>query len=571
MFLRFYAKEGEGKESRSVAVLSLGTEIVPRVSGKADPYHRLPAQISVIGVTEDGKKGLQVELSGAGSLDEKGEKKVDFLIRTPDIQDKSLFGMRDEYRLSYADPLLGFTVGDKSYSLSPLTEFFRYGRGAEILVHPGAFGGGAYYLETRWDQPAVRETGTFLSYKPNDLLQIKGNFLNKITEADFAHGEFQDRIYSLQGRVRPNRMLDLGLEYARSNSERERDFSDYAYRIDLKGNWSDRVWYTFEKTHAEPKFFGYYNDADYTSATLTFPIYQELRGNISYRRTEENLDLDPSKPTATRETSYRGGVSYRTPFGTNFSLDYEDFRREDRMLPADYDFTEKVVTLGVGQAFKKFTLQSYFDFGKRENRRTGAEEEHIERYSLYASFFPSRNQTYSLYARFGQERYSPDLDRSLSLGANASWRFNDKFIAFGELSEEQYQLREKTGTGQPVLHPGLYPAESTLPQRQSPLAKNERYQGGRIGIPPFLYHPPGNPGGQKERSRRPERKDIRQRKSESAAHPQCHPDRQRGRGRDKSRRRIHLPGLEARNLFSAGGAEYDRAAAGVDGKISYVG
>jgi len=425
--LTLHAKEGEGKERRAVAVLTVGTEIVPRVSGETDPYHRIPAQLSVIGVAEGGEKGLQVELSGSGSLDEKGGKKIDFLLRTPDTQQKSIFGMRDEYRLSYAAPLFGISLGDKPYSLSPLTEFCRYGRGAEGNIHPGPFGAGAYYLETRWDQPAVQEAGAYLSYQMNDLLQIKGNFLNKIRDKYSSFAEANDRIYSVEGRARTNQMFDLGLEYALSDSERERDYTDNAYRIDVRGNFSDQAWYTLEKTRAGPKFFGYYNSVDYTAGTFTFPIYRKLRGNLSYRRTEENLDLDPTEPTATRETSYKGGLAYTTAFRTNFSLDYEDFRRADYLLPADYDFREKVLIFGIGQAFNKLTLQTYFDMGKRENQLSGARNEHIERFSFYGSFLPSGNQTYSLYARFGQERYSPDLDKSMSLGASALWIFNDKF------------------------------------------------------------------------------------------------------------------------------------------------
>lgn len=444
----FEVKTDETLNQRIIHVLKIRTEIeeikkivseektvsidvIPKITGVFDPYHRLHTQIKFIGAGkkekgEGGKSGFQVEFSGSGFLDEEGEKKIDFLFRGPDIQDKSIFGERDEYRLSYYDSLLDLHIGDRSYSLSPLTETYRYGRGAEVDIHPGKFGVGAFYLETRWDEPKKRELGTYLQYQFNDTFGIKGNFLSKIEDSDSPSMDFHDKIYSIQARIRLEEKTDLEVEYGFSNSNREKKSTDNAYRIDLKGQLSDQTFYSFEKIRAGPKYFAYYNDADYTSGTITFPIYEKLKGNVLYRAYKDNLDLDPVKSTTTtREKSYSGGISYPFPFGTNVSLDYEDFCKKDRLSPADFDFKENILKLGLGQIFWKFNLQLYIERGLFEDRLTDTTNNNFENYSVYAYFALSSWQTYSFNARFGHDRYTGSLERTRSAGVSGAWNFKN--------------------------------------------------------------------------------------------------------------------------------------------------
>jgi len=53
-------------------------EIIPRITGESDPYHRLRSQIRFIGVSGNGAKGFQFEFSGSGNLDEEGGKGLIF-------------------------------------------------------------------------------------------------------------------------------------------------------------------------------------------------------------------------------------------------------------------------------------------------------------------------------------------------------------------------------------------------------------------------------------------------------------------------------------------------------------
>lgn len=425
--LKIKAQGEEVKNGTISAEQSFSVVIIPRVTGEFDPYHRLNAQVRLTGVSENGKSGFQAEFTGSGSLDEEGKRRVVFLFRGPDIQDKSRFGERDEYRFSYYDNLLDFHLGDRSYSLSPLTVQYKYGRGSEVNIHPGKLGVGAFYLKTRWEEPEERELGTYVKYKFNNTFSIKGNFLIKNRDSSSSSVDYHDKIYSIQAKINPNEKMDLDLEYSFNDSEREKKYSDNAYRVGLRGQFPNQLWYSLEKIHAGSKYFGYYNDTDYTTGTITIPIYQKLRGNFSYRSLKDNLDLDPAKSTANRETSYRAGVSYPFSSRTNISLDYEDFHREDRLLPIDYNFDEKVLILGLGQSFQRVSFQALIERGELENRLLGKTYS-LERYSLYAYFRPSEWQTYSFYTRIGHERYTVSLERTKSAGASATWNIINNLI-----------------------------------------------------------------------------------------------------------------------------------------------
>jgi hypothetical protein len=423
--LEIKAEAEESKNGGASVGQTVSVEIIPKVTGVFDPYHKLPVQVALIGAGQDGENGFQVELSGSGALDEEGTQRVDFLLRGPDIQDRSRRGKRDEYRISYHHEHLSLHFGDRSYSLSPLTDRLSYGRGVEANVHHRSFRFGAFRLKSRWGKPEARKVGTYLAYWFSDKFGIKGNFLTKTKEAAPSFAGYDDRIYSVQAEIRPNEKLELDLEFGFGESDREDRFSDLAFRIDFGGRIFKQIRYSFEKTHAEPEYFGYYNDADYTSGTISFPVLPKLRGNVGYRAYQSNLDIDSTKGTANREESYQSSISYSFPFGTHISLGYEDLIREDYVLPADYDYEEKTWKLGLTQTLGRFCLSTHMERGRFEDRLLGTKHDDLERYDLYASFRPSYRQTLSLYARTGHNSFTASSERIRSGGFSTSWHIMD--------------------------------------------------------------------------------------------------------------------------------------------------
>lgn len=157
-------------------------EIIPKITGVEERFHRIPVEMTFRYVTEKDegdKSGFQTEISGGGTLDEEEKRHIKFLFRGPDIQDKSIFGERDEYRLSYWTKDYELHFGDRSYSLSPLTENYRYGRGIEGRLKLNNFTLGAYQMKTRWLEPEKEQTAAYIDYLIHEKYRIGFNYLKK--------------------------------------------------------------------------------------------------------------------------------------------------------------------------------------------------------------------------------------------------------------------------------------------------------------------------------------------------------------------------------------------------------
>ncbi len=410
--LKIKAEAENLQNGDAVTIGTISVEIIPRVTIEFDPYHRFPAQIRLIDVGKDGKKGFQAEFAGSGYLSEESKRKVSFLFRAKDVQDKSIYGKRSVYWFNYYDKLLSLHFGDRSYSLSPLTGA-NYGRGAEFNIHPKKFGFGSFYSESRWSEQRERMTGTHLKYQLNDMLNIKGNFLSKCFSG------YSDNIYSMQAEIGSTDNIALGLEYGFSGSSRENKLSDKAYRIDLDGTLFKYIDYSFEKIYAGPKYLGNYNDSDHTAGTMAFSIFHRLRGKFFYYSHKDNLDLNNT--IANRTRSYQAGVSHSFFSGTNISLDYKGSHTEDYLLPAEYDYEIKTIILGLGQTFRKLSLQSNIEKGVFENKISNAQNDNLEKYSLYAYLHPGYGQTYTFYTIIGHSSFTQSPQREKKAGIAFNW------------------------------------------------------------------------------------------------------------------------------------------------------
>jgi len=450
--LEIHAQAREERNGIVSVRQTVSVEVIPKITGETDPYHRLPVKVALVLAGRDERTGFQAQVSGSGSLDEEGERNVDFLFRAPDTQDKSTYGKRDEFWISYRNERLCLHLGDRSFSLSPLTERFSYGRGVEARTSRGKFGFGGFYLQKRWQNPRARELATYLAYQFNELLGIRANFLSKTRLSSANLRGYDHEIMSVEAKVRPDETVDLDFECAFSDGNRENGSKPIAFRVSLDGR-SDDIWYSFEKIYAGSDYFGYYNDVSYTNGIITFPIHSKLRGSLSYRSYRSNLDLDSTKGTANREKSYQGGVLYSFPFGTSVSFDFEDLAREDYVLPADYNYQERAWKLGLGHNFGKLNLQTHIEGGTFEDRLSENTEDDLERYSFHAFFQPNGRQTFTLWARTGHNSFTANRTKTTSWGGSTSWRIKDK------ISVDLNYRKEESPSG---AHQGRHDLFSTL-------------------------------------------------------------------------------------------------------------
>lgn len=157
-------------------------DVIPIITGPEDPFHRLPIEAKLSGLLEDDGEttgGLQAQVSGRGALDEEGTKHLDFLFRGPDLDGDSILGTRDEYRLSYTTDKHKLHFGDRAYRLSPLTEYYIYGRGAEAELDLSGTTVSAYYMKTRWLKPEREQAAASVEVPLGQNGDVRLNYLSK--------------------------------------------------------------------------------------------------------------------------------------------------------------------------------------------------------------------------------------------------------------------------------------------------------------------------------------------------------------------------------------------------------
>ncbi len=417
--IKALAEKPNGDTTSVREVFSVQT--IPQITGASDYYLRLPGKAALIATQQDGETGFQVELSGWGNLDEEGKRRLDFQFRGPDIQNRSIWGKRDEFRISYQLEQFDLHLGDRGYSLSPLTQRFSYGRGVEADLRREKFRLGAFCLKDRWGEPEPQLIGAYLAYRAKPGLEIRGNFLDKSRDSTVSAEAYNLRVYSLQTKVDLRQTMNLGFECGYGQGQRDGQTRGLAFRLDLTGRISNQVHYSFEKTHAGPEYFGYYNDADYTSGAVTFEIWRQLRAGLFYRDHKSNLDVDSTQGPSSREKSYQAGLRYLFSVGPEVSVDYRHLTRKDELLPADYRYQEKAVRLGVVQTLGRLRINTQAERGVFEDRLPAARRDDLERYNLYVSFHPTYSQSYNLYARVGHSSFTGTPERTRSLGLSGSW------------------------------------------------------------------------------------------------------------------------------------------------------
>lgn len=437
-YVHIKAQSDEIEKKGASTGITVGVEIIPQVSGELDIYHRLPAELTMRVSGEDNRAGMQMELRGEGTLDEEKKRHIEFLFRGPDTQDKGMFGQYDEYKLNYLTSDIDVRSGDQSYSLSPLTSYYHYGRGAGVDLHiqesPIGFGG--YYLKERWRTPDLKESALYATGRITDSIQTRLNLLHKEIDAYENVRSIHDNIWSFETRYKLKEKMNIQMEYAYSDSDkrgwvkddvyrsdRGKRVKDDAYRIEWDGSIAKTGYYRVAKFHAEPDYYGYYHDTDSSYASLSYPLGPRLQGHASFNRWKDNLDLRPDSSTANRETLWEGGVTYAFTKRWDLSVDYGYFQRYDAFAPRDFDYTEQAVKIGIGHSAKKYSTRIEVRTGRQKDHLTDRETT-ICNYKLFATYQPNQKTFFTIYGGFGNYNTlnsSRLLGGSNDLGASVAW------------------------------------------------------------------------------------------------------------------------------------------------------
>ena len=408
--VRAEAVEGE---VRSAAQTTLAVNALPQPNRGDDLYHRVPSHAALRYMGAEDENGLQLELGGSGTLDARGDHRVEYLVRGPRDLEKHLYGLRDEYYLSLQNRYGELRAGDLLFSLSRLTEQNRLGRGAKATYRSELFTVGAYSFASRAKYPDLSETAAFFSVTPRAPVQFKLNFLDKST------AQAHRRLLTLSGGTGVFRHTNIEAEIGAGQSLKNADATATAVwgRVERDLPLGARL--SAEKALAAPGFPGYYGDQDYNAVALYLPLSAQARWQASYRRTAQNLDGDAAFSTALREHELLSTVSYAFPFRTQLNLDLTDLNRRDALQPADFDYGERFATLRVRQPIRRLTLSGLLRQGVWRDRRAG-DSGPSERYGASVTVSPDSRQNYT--ASFQTGHTGPEAVQNRIFGLSVSCR-----------------------------------------------------------------------------------------------------------------------------------------------------
>lgn len=420
----------EGK-SAATAEATATVEVFSLGSPAVDPYRRLPMVATWRLAGGEGGTTLQAQLSGAGFLDERRTRSVDFSFTSPDTTDTSFLGQREEYWLNYSAPSLDLRLGDNSYGLSYLTEYSRYGRGLDMAYHPqGPWSGKAYYLHSRFEEPALNEEGFALrrDLSANAYLQV--NFVSKHVPLAARAAEGDGALLSLSGGRDFAKRQRLDFEIAQSRAPN--GTVDQAYQVQLGGVLWPGSYYSFSKQYGGPDFQGYFRDADYVQAGLSTSITRSLGAHVSYSNWQTGLAPQAGDDNAARERLIQAGLSYQLAPGWDLSADLGWFRHRLGASPLSVDTDEQVQRYGLGYSHGKCTARLEMQLARQMDNLLGVETR-PRQLNLYASYFASEKLSFTAFGSTGSDggegANSFLLGSANNVGLGVNWRRDENLSA----------------------------------------------------------------------------------------------------------------------------------------------
>ncbi len=374
-------------DAANFAKASSFVEVVPRVTGTEERYVRFPVQARLRFAGEQAKRGTQFEIVGAGPLGNNPDTHLDLVIRTPDIQQKSVLGRRDEYLLAYTAKTYDAFIGDKNFSLSPLTEFNRYAFGAGGNAKMNKLAVGAFYNETRFFTPKQREWAGYLNYRVLDQAQVGINYLGKLDHAS-------SNVVALRTVAQPYKTGEVDLEYGMSSLDGQWD-NAYSARWTGSGEWLS---YDTRYVRSGINYAGYYKDVELKSVSVNVMPLREVRIEGFFRDERRNLNRDSLLFLAPRDRYYQVGVG----ISNILAVYYRSNDQEDLLPNPNYQRRENTWQVRVGYNLPVISVIANADFGSIQDKIAGVKNP-FQRYSSYLSLQPFSGQTYGFSAEYTKD------------------------------------------------------------------------------------------------------------------------------------------------------------------------
>jgi hypothetical protein len=402
-------------------------KLIPSKGIKYDPYERFPVAFSTLFFTDKlgGERlyALMVNISGQGFLDENKTKAFNFNFQGPNRRGKPLYGVYDEYWIEYLAPKSKLLLGDNTYSLSYLTEFSRYGRGARAEHSFNNFTVGSFIVIPRFYPTIKREIAAYATYSESKKLILQVGYLSKqLINDELAH------LITLNGSGAPFKWGKIDWEYALGSFGSE---YKQAIKTELSLHFrSVRLFYNY--TMAEKYFPGYFSDTRYMLANANVSISKKISAGVNYSYNHQNAALDTLYGSAPFSENIYFSINYQFMKDAGLSTSYNYRYRLDRMEPMKFHYSENSMRISLYKHFRKFRWNLMGEYGNTDNLLMIEDKRFNVMYQgrLTMNYQISAKFNINAYVNYREsKRYLVDDDKNWIYGTSMNTVFNKKMSA----------------------------------------------------------------------------------------------------------------------------------------------
>lgn len=465
----------------------VSTQVIAVKPVESDIYHRLPvaASLSFIGMKNRGiyHDGFQGEVYGKGTLDKENKNQVEFRAITHNPVELNSFTQYEEYFVNYKRDQFFVHLGDKTYSSSYLTEFARYGRGAEVSYDFRKVSLGGFYNHPRFFRDIKDELNLYSTFKIRKESELSVGYLYKNPrKGAINYGEARldsdAHLPYTKGKFRISKNINLSGELAYSSTSKT-DGSAYLLQgeaIFKKLNGS----LMYMKT--SPQFAGYFTNTSTFNGNIYYNMFKKLSVFASYMQDAKNFRRDTLLLAAPYRKYIQYGVQYQYLPNGSVILNNGYQKYQDRLEPRQFDYEENFFKLSINQQIGIFQVNLEGQFGKTDNYLTGFSG-NSSFYSANVSFQKFRT-FFNLFGSYAiSSRYQLQNQKNIYYGARIFSRFSDKtnlsvFYQNNYIPEDYFKDRNLFEV---LLNQKLFPGnELDLSGRYS-------LQRGEIGNKDFIF------------------------------------------------------------------------------------
>lgn len=373
-----------------------------------DPYIRIDSEYTMMALGENKRKVLAFELAGAGYIDPEKGRFLEYVFRVPTTTKNVIYGVDQRLYVGVFEPGLDLNFGDTVYSLTPLTQRYRYGRGGGFDYESFGTEVGAHYTQNTYNNDYnPRETCCYLGKWVRNNLYFSGNYMFR----DFDE-EPKSNIFSLYGEYdwtdfEWTKRVHTEIEGGNDFLSHTHGHDTKAFRFDTRGQIFNDAWFDFEKIYAGSYFFGYYNHIDMYTGIIDFPFGSSsncpMRANVSTTRLKQNFedddlddddDCDDYYAPKPRQRQYNGNISYNFLNGSSITLNGLLLRAKDVGEGEEYNFYQKWLGFTATYSTYGWNFLAITSWGNQKDYLTGKSAEFLQRYYCYAS----KNLTESIFS-----------------------------------------------------------------------------------------------------------------------------------------------------------------------------